>query len=285
MAGEHEVKAEIPRPREIEIPRPRNPEIPKQQPFTPPENNMEIHRLGFYWLDTWVMANVIQLATQDFCMHFLNRTNDPCGRQYDQMTQAARSVPANIAEGNSRHSTSRETEMKLTDVARASLAELANDYTNWLLLHESIPWSKKTTEFKTVNAIQLDRPSYTDDVLHLSSIHILAQKHKFDTWLCSGDSLTAANCLLVLCDRLILMLRRQIEHQLASFKETGGFTEGLTAERLSYRTQQSTAAAAPTCPICGKPMIRRVAKKGINSGKEFWSCSAYPDCTGTRNIG
>ena len=41
--------------------------------------------------------------------------------KYDQMTQASRSVPANIAEGNSRHSTSKETEMRLTDVARAAM--------------------------------------------------------------------------------------------------------------------------------------------------------------------
>ena len=61
---------------------------------------MEIKRFGYYWLDTWILANVIQLATQDFCIRYLNRTNDPCGRQYDQMTQAARSVTANIAEGN-----------------------------------------------------------------------------------------------------------------------------------------------------------------------------------------
>ena len=53
---------------------------------------MEIKRFGYYWLDTWVLANVIQLATQEFCMRHLNRKNDPCGRQYDQMTQAARSV-------------------------------------------------------------------------------------------------------------------------------------------------------------------------------------------------
>ena len=102
---------------------------------------MEINRFGYYWLDTWILANVIQLATQDFCTRFLNHNNDPCGRQYDQMTQAARSAPANIAEGNSRHSTSKETEMKLTDVARATLSELANDYLNWLLRQESIPWS------------------------------------------------------------------------------------------------------------------------------------------------
>ena len=48
---------------------------------------MEAYNLGYYWLETWLLANVIQLATQDFCRRFLNLKNDPCGRQYDQMTQ------------------------------------------------------------------------------------------------------------------------------------------------------------------------------------------------------
>lgn len=245
---------------------------------------MQISRFGYYWLDTWVLGNVIQLATQEFCMRYLNHTNDPCGRQFDQMTQAARSVPANIAEGNSRHSTSKETEMKLTDVARASLAELANDYQNWLLRQESIPWSVNSQEYLAVYNMRLDTPNYSDDVLRNSSIHILAQKHKFDLWLKGGDSFVTANCLLILCNRLILMIGRQIERQLETFRVEGGFTEGLTAERLSFRTQKSVQNDAPSCPLCGKPMIKRVAKKGINSGREFWSCSDYPSCNGTRSI-
>ena len=245
---------------------------------------MEIIRFGYFWLDTWVLGNVIQLATQEFCVHFLNRTNDPCGRQFDQMTQAARSVPANIAEGSSRHSTSRETEMRLTDVARASLAELANDYLNWLLTHESIPWSVNAAEYHAVNNVRLDSPAYKDDVIHQSSIHILSQKHKFDPWLGSADHLLAANCLLVLCNRLVTMLSRQMERQLESFRAEGGFTEGLTAERLAFRAEQSVKSDAPACPLCGKPMIRRMAKKGVNAGREFWSCSGYPQCNGIRNI-
>ena len=245
---------------------------------------MEIAIFKYYWLDTWVLANVIQLATQDFCVRYLNLTNDPCGRLFDQMVMAARSIPANIAEGSSRHSTSRETEMKLIDVARASLSELSNDYLNWLLRYETTPWSTKSAEYHAVNTVQLDAPDYKDDVLHLSSIHILRQKHKFDNWLNTGDSLVAANCLLILCNRLIMMLRRQIQHLLESFKAEGGFTEGLTAERLSYRQQQSVQANAPVCPLCGKPMIKRVAQKGINSGREFWSCSGFPNCKGTLNI-
>ena len=245
---------------------------------------MEIAIFKYYWLDTWVFANVIQLATQDFCVRYLNLTNDPCGRLFDQMVMAARSVPANIAEGSSRHSTSRETEMKLIDVARASLSELSNDYLNWLLRYETTPWSTKSAEYHAVNTVQLDAPDYKDDVLHLSSIHILRQKHKFDNWLNTGDSLVAANCLLILCNRLIMMLRRQIQHLLESFKAEGGFTEGLTAERLSYRQQQSAQANAPVCPLCGKPMIKRVAQKGVNSGRVFWSCRGFPNCKGTLNI-
>ena len=245
---------------------------------------MQIHRIGYYWLDTWIFASIIQLATQDFCARYLNRTNDPCGRQYDQMTQAARSVSANIAEGSSRHSTSKETEMKLTDVARASLSELANDYLNWMMKHECLPWSVKSEEHQKVTAIQLDKPTYKDDVQHLSSSHILQQKHKFDEWLLSNDSMTEANCILILCNRLTMMISKQITNQLSNFREEGGFTEGLTAERLAYRTEQSMKEDAPMCPKCGKPMVKRVAKKGTNSGKEFWSCTAYPKCNGAKNI-
>lgn len=245
---------------------------------------MQIGNSGYFWLDTWVLGNVVQLATQEFCIRFLNRNNDPCGRQFDQMTQAARSVPANIAEGNARHDTSKETEMKLTDVARASLAELANEYINWLLLHDSIPWSNKTQEYQSVMAVRLDRVSYKDDVLSQSGLHILNQKHKFDYWLKSDDSLVVANCMLILCSRLIMMLGKQIERLLSVFKEEGGFTEALTTERLAHRAEASVAEGAPLCPKCGKPMIKRVAKKGIRTGSKFWSCQSFPDCNGTRNI-
>ncbi|MBR4537111.1 MAG: four helix bundle suffix domain-containing protein [Bacteroidales bacterium] len=246
---------------------------------------MEIGKFGYFWLDTWVLSNIIQLGTQDFCRKFLNRNNDPCGRQYDQMTQAARSGQANIAEGNSRHNTSKETEMKLTDVARASLAELAGDYTNWLLCNETVPWSNTSQNHIAVRNTFLDRPTYTSDVQHLSGLHILTQKHKFDKWLASEDSILAANCLLILCNRLILMLNKQIANQLETFKQKGGFSEALTAERLTFRTQQSLENKAPNCPKCGKPMIKRMAKRGQNAGNAFWSCSDYPQCNGTKSVG
>ncbi len=68
---------------------------------------------GYFYLDSWVLANIVQLGTQDFCRRFLNYRNDPGGRQHAQMTQAARSGCANNVEGSARRKTSRQTEMQL----------------------------------------------------------------------------------------------------------------------------------------------------------------------------
>lgn len=59
------------------------------------------------------------------------------------------------------------------------------------------------------------------------------------------------------------MLNKQMENQLASFRQEGGFTEALTAERLSVRVQREKETDAPNCPKCGKPMIKRMAKKKV----------------------
>ena len=235
---------------------------------------------GYFYLDSWVMANIIQLATQDFCRRFLNHSNDPCGRQYDQMTQAARSVVANIAEGISRHQTSRETEMKLTDVARASLAELHHDYYNWLLSHNQVPWAKDSKENAYVSAIKLDKPEYGEDLVHDSACHILKQKEKFTLCLANDDSYIVANSMLILISRLTAMVMKLLGKQLEAFKKNGGFRENLTKDRIEERNAPQTEP--PICPKCGKPMVERTAKSGKNAGNKFWSCSAYPECTGTK---
>lgn len=76
-----------------------------------------------------------------------------------------------------------------------ALQEHANDYLNWFLQHEEVPWSVNSDIYRKVANTHLDKPAYQDDVQHLSSIHILAQKHKFDEWLESKNSVVAANCL------------------------------------------------------------------------------------------
>lgn len=236
---------------------------------------------GYFWLDSWLLANIVQLGTQQFCRQFLNRRNDPAGRQYDQMTQAARSGCANNAEGSARRATSRETEMKLTDVARSSLAELAGDYINWLLQQEKVPWGKDTPEAREIYAIRLDRPEYGQDVVHDACAHVLSQKKKFAKWLESGSDEDMANCLLILIARVINMLNHQLETQGETFEEEGGFREKLTSIRVEARAKQENA---PACPECGQPMTRRRARAGKNAGKDFWGCTGYPECRGTREM-
>lgn len=237
---------------------------------------------GYFWLDSWILANIVQLGTQSFCRQFLNRQNDPCGRQYDQMTQAARSGCANNAEGSARRATSKETEMKLTDVARSSLAELSGDYLNWLLRQEKVPWGKDTPEAREVYAVRLDKADYGEDVVHDACAHILEQKKKkFAKWLESGNDEAMANVLLILIARVINMLNHQLETQGKTFQKEGGFREKLTGIRVEARAQQE---GAPPCPECDKPMTRRKARTGKNAGKEFWGCTGYPDCKGVREM-
>jgi len=236
---------------------------------------------GYRRLDSWVMASIAQFANFRFCEKFVTRAIDPTGRQYDQMTQAARSGKVNIVEGSARSSTSKETEMKLTDVARASLAELHSDYEDWLLRKELAPWRKDSPEAQAVYAARLDKPEYGDDVVHDSCVHILEQKKKFARWLQSDDHEVFANAMLILLSRTINMLIRQKEAQGETFAQEGGFREKLSAVRTEAR---ALAENAPTCPECGKPMKRRTAKAGANAGHDFWGCTGYPECKGVRKI-
>jgi hypothetical protein len=103
------------------------------------------------------------------------------------MTQAARSGVMNNVEGNERTSTSKETEMKLTNVAHASLSELKGDYEKWLLRHGKIPWSIDFEESQQIYSMRLDKPNYGKDLVRDSCAHILAQKAKFARWLDAAD--------------------------------------------------------------------------------------------------
>ena len=80
------------------------------------------------------------------------------------------------------------------------------------------------------------------------------------------------------------MLQAQIQSQLEGFRQTGGFTENMTAERLEARKEQALLTGAPVCPKCGKPMLKRMQKKGQGRGREFWGCSDYPNCNGLLKI-
>lgn len=240
---------------------------------------------SYHWLNSWVLANIIQLATQDFCERFVDYRMDPGRRLYDQMMMAARCGVANIAEGSARHSTSLKTEMRLLDVARASFDELQGDIFNFLLRKKADVWAIGNPDRESIWQMRLDTPQYSNSYLHDAARHILAQKSKFDPWLGNDNPDIVANALLVLCVRENKMLQAQIKSQLESFRQTGGFSENMTVERLEARKVMASASGAPACPKCGKPMLRRMQKKGRMQGSEFWGCSDYPKCDGTRPIG
>lgn len=238
---------------------------------------------GFRKLHSFTLATIAQLETLRFCRRFLTsdpreagaKYYDPKGRQYDQMTQAARSGRQNIIEGSERSATSKDTEMRLTDVARASLGELRGDYEMFILDRGRLPWSARSPDARAVNAVSLDTAPFADDLVHESAKHALRQREKYARWLDSEDEVVVANAMLIIIGRAMNMLNRQIEAQGAAFEENGGFSERLTSKRLEAR--ENNRAVSPECPQCGKPMRRRKSAKG-----DFWGCSAFPECKGTR---
>lgn len=236
---------------------------------------------GYRRLDAYAMASIVQLATLAFCRRFLNRRNDPCGRQFDQMTQSARSGVKNFVEGSERLKTSISTAITLIDVGRGSLCELRDDYTTWLMDAGQPPWRQASDEARAVFEVRFDPAEFGEDINHDSCVHILAQKAKFARWLDCDDSLTVANALLILINRTVNMMDSLLAKHGDRFREEGGFHERMTAVRVEAKREKGEAvdADAPACPQCGQPMRRRNGKKG-----EFWGCTAYPTCKGTMEV-
>lgn len=240
---------------------------------------------GYMTLHSWRLGNILQLATQAFCRHFVDYQIDPCGRLRDQMEMAARTVPANIAEGSSRHQTSYETELRLLDVARASTSELEGDYLNWLMQHNATMWHINDPRYAEVLQFQLkDTPELSQDYIAEISEYLLAEYTRFANLLHADDSIHSACAIVVLCERVKQLLTAQINKRLGDFKEKGGFTENMTQERLVAMKEQAASEEAPRCPKCGAPMQQRTIKKGIHQGETFWGCTDYPKCDGTRRI-
>jgi len=66
----------------------------------------------------------------------------------------------------------------------------------------------------------------------------------------------------------------------ADARQRAARTGGVKATRPTADEGHATA-----CPLCTKPMVRRTARRGANAGGEFWGCTGYPACRGTRPIG
>src|SRR5216684_1914301 len=109
---------------------------PNESPgFIPPHG-------GYRELKSFQMSELVYDATVKFCDRFI----DPGSRTHDQMVQAARSGNKNIAEGSQVSGTSKEGEIKLMNVARASLEELLGDYRDFLRQRGHALWEKNSKE-------------------------------------------------------------------------------------------------------------------------------------------
>src|SRR5687768_7034111 len=115
---------------------------------------------GYRELRSFQVATVIYDATASFCDRFVDKRS----RTHDQMVQAARSGRQNIAEGSRAAATSSETELRLVNVARASLDELLLDYEDFLRQRGKRQWSKDDREAREVRAVgsKRDRTDQSD---------------------------------------------------------------------------------------------------------------------------
>ena len=237
------------------------------------------HYGGYRRTLSFGLTCLVYHATTVFCRRNYSYQNDALGKTTGQMVGAARSARQNIVEASSRAGTSKETELRLLDVAKASLQELAGDYEAFIVDAGETPWSEGDPKYLKANGLVFDDFAATGDLRHEYGRHLLAMRARFAPALENENPIVAANAILVTIDRACALLHRQIEKLGEDFREQGGFTEHLTKVRLEAR---DAAIAADDAPKCGGPMRKTVAKKGANAGNPFWSCQAYPNCNGTR---
>lgn len=228
-------------------------------------------------------ACLIYHATEVFCERNYSYKNDALGKTVGQMLGAARSARQNIVEGSARAGTSKETELRLYDVAKGSLEELAGDYEAFLIGRGEAPWAGNDPRAMRLLSLALDR--YQGPLArHDYGEYILAMRKRFGEFLEAKDPIVAANAILIAIDQACRLLHRQMESIAEAFRDEGGFTERMSKARLETRDAQIVAQDVPNCPKCGKSMRKTIARKGRNAGKPFWACTGYPECNGTRNF-
>jgi four helix bundle suffix protein len=234
---------------------------------------------GYRRLRSFQVTEIIYDATVAFCDRFVNKRS----RTHDQMVQAARSGRQNIAEGSRASATSSQTELRLVNVARASLDELLLDYEDFLRQRDLPMWDKDDPKTREVRALGRDNPTGRSDRT------VPSDAEAYAPWLNHLDPVVVANTLICLIHQANYLLDRQIAGLEKQFIEEGGYSERLHTARLEERRKQNpTDLSDPTdrsekkaCPSCGKTMVLRTARKGPNAGSQFWGCSGYPECKTT----
>ena len=223
------------------------------EPLIPPHG-------GYRKLKSFQLAQLVYDVTVRFCDRYVERRS----RTHDQMVQAARSGVQNIAEGSQASGTSKKMELKLTNVARASLEELRLDYEDFLRQRGRCVWERGDPRRQEL----IDRrPATADDVaLWVKAVcerksgqhgpgglgepcggrESAVMDARAPTTSRPSTSSTrrrsqevyaevAANAALVLIAVACGLLDRQLAAQAQTFKKEGGFTERLYGARTSRR--------------------------------------------------
>jgi len=158
----------------------------------------------------------------DISYYFAQKYLSKGDRTVDQMVQAARSGKQNIAEGNQAAATSSETEIKLTNVAKASLEELLIDYEDYLRVHKLEQWNKLHPRFETMRQ-------------YARSEQIMKDYSKYIVRMTDEE---IANLCITLIHQAIFMLFKLLEHMQERFVKEGGIKEIMYKARTEYRNEQ-----------------------------------------------
>ncbi len=196
---------------------------------------------GYRKLKSFRVAQLVFDITVRFCERYIEKRS----RTHDQMVQAARSGVQNIAEGSQASGTSKKTELKLTNVARASLEELRLDYEDFLRQRGLPLWDRDDPRRQSL----IDRRCATADEV------AVWVREEHDRGRCGQSGLCgqsgqkepstptypelAANAALVLLAVACSLLDRQLAAQAAAFETEGGFTERLYRVRSEKRSLRS----------------------------------------------
>lgn len=177
---------------------------------------------GYEKLISFQKSRIVFDGTVRFCDRFIDRRS----RTHDQMVQAARSGKQNILEGSKASGTSKGTELKLTNVARASLEELLEDYRDFLRIRRLEEWPRDHAY--TARLRELNREAD-------------ATYETFRKGIEHEDPAISANVMIGLIKLTNYLLDQQIRKLEKDFLEHGGLRERMTRARLDARAEQQRA--------------------------------------------
>ena len=174
---------------------------------------------GYERLITYQKSEIIYDGTYYFAHKYLDRYD----RTIDQMVQSARSCKQNIVEASMASGTSKETEIKLTNVARASLEELKKDYEDYIRTRHLKFWDKQHPYYA-----ELTKKHRTPD----------ANYETYRKGIESPDPEVSVNVLLSVVNVTSYLLAQQIKTLEKEFLEQGGLRERMSQARIEVRKKQ-----------------------------------------------